>query len=370
MLWQQAEHEPLTPSRWDGERAIDAVAAIVADAEATFEEWGWPAHPRDEDLPPDPLSTLYLGSAGMIWGLSQLGCSLDLAGLLEQALARYRAAPDFGPEAHAPSLWMGETGLILVALALGGGAGERERLRELVGANREHPTWELMWGSPGTAMAARAAGMAEQWQDSAQLLWERWDEASELWTQELYGNRAQFLGPAHGFAGNVHALRGLVEDEVLRARVGRALTANVRRSEGLANWPVRAGDGVGIELRVQWCHGAPGILATLGELMPEALALEAGELIWRAGPLRKGPGLCHGTAGNGYALLRLFSLTSDSRWLDRARCFAVHAIEQVERERRALGRGRYTLWTGDVGVALFARACLRGDPSFPTIDGW
>jgi DUF1680 family protein len=84
--------------------------------------------------------------------------------------------------------------------------------------------------------------------------------------------------------------------------------------------------------------------------------------------LRKGPGLCHGTAGNGYAFLRLFALTGDERWLDRARRFAMHAIEQVQRERRRYGRGRYTLWTGDIGVALYLKGCMRGDPAVPTID--
>ena len=42
-----------------------------------------------------------------------------------------------------------------------------------------------------------------------------------------------------------------------------------------------------------------------------------------AGPLRKGAGLCHGTAGNGCAFLALHARTGDERWLDvpaRSRC--------------------------------------------------
>lgn len=46
----------------------------------------------------------------------------------------------------------------------------------------------------------------------------------------------------------------------------------------------------------------------------------------------------------------------------------MHAIDQARAERAAAGRGRYTLWTGDVGVALYLRACLDGVPDFPTID--
>jgi len=122
--------------------------------------------------------------------------------------------------------------------------------------------------------------------------------------------------------------------------------------------------------RVQWCHGAPGIVATLGDLMPRDLLLAGAELTWQAGPLAKGPGLCHGTAGNGYAFLKTYAVTGDEIWLERARRFAVHALEQVERERSALGRGRYTLFTGDVGAALLARSCLDVDPRFPTMDVW
>jgi hypothetical protein len=52
----------------------------------------------------------------------------------------------------------------------------------------------------------------------------------------------------------------------------------------------------------------------------------------------------------------------------RARRFAMHAIEQERKERARVGRGRYTLFTGDLGVALYLKACLSGDPAFPTID--
>ena len=102
--------------------------------------------------------------------------------------------------------------------------------------------------------------------------------------------------------------------------------------------------------------------------MPLELAIGGGELTWHAGPLRKGPGLCHGTAGNGFALLKLHNLTGDPLWLERARRFAMHAVEQVDREREERGRGRYTLMTGDIGVALYLRACLDAVAEFPIMD--
>jgi hypothetical protein len=121
---------------------------------------------------------------------------------------------------------------------------------------------------------------------------------------------------------------------------------------------------------VQWCHGAAGIVSTIGDLIPRDMAVAAGELVWRAGPLRKGGGLCHGTAGNGFAFLKLHALTGDRVWLERARSFAMHAAEQVERHRAEYGRGRYTLWTGDIGAALYLQACLTGQPEFPTVDAF
>jgi DUF1680 family protein len=102
--------------------------------------------------------------------------------------------------------------------------------------------------------------------------------------------------------------------------------------------------------------------------MPADLAIAGGELTWRAGPPRKGPGLCHGTAGNGFAFLKLYELTGDPSWLDRARRFAMHAIGQVARDKQRYGRGRYTLWTGDIGAAVYLMACLDADPRFPIMD--
>ena len=48
----------------------------------------------------------------------------------------------------------------------------------------------------------------------------------------------------------------------------------------------------------------------------------------------------------------------------------MHAIEQVDKERAEVGRGRYTLWTGDVGVALYLQACISAMADFPTIDSF
>jgi hypothetical protein len=112
------------------------------------------------------------------------------------------------------------------------------------------------------------------------------------------------------------------------------------------------------------------MVASAAEYLDEELLLAGAELTWRAGPHgdERGSSICHGTAGNGYAFLKTFARTGDERWLERARSFAVHALGQLRRQRRARGRGRYSLWTGDLGVALFLADCLDERTGYPIID--
>jgi hypothetical protein len=122
---------------------------------------------------------------------------------------------------------------------------------------------------------------------------------------------------------------------------------------------------------MQYCHGAPGFVVCLADLPGAALdrlLVAAGEAIWAAGPLIKGSNLCHGTGGNGYAFLKLYGRTGDSKWLARARAFAMHGIVQTEAEERRRQRMRYSLWTGDAGFAIYLWDCLHGSARFPTLD--
>jgi lantibiotic modifying enzyme len=100
----------------------------------------------------------------------------------------------------------------------------------------------------------------------------------------------------------------------------------------------------------------------------EALLVGAGRAAWKAGPLVKGYGLCHGTAGNGYAFLTLYRRTGDPVWLDRARSFAMHSLAQRDRMRHEHGRGRFTLWTGDPGLAVYLWHCIEAKAGLPALD--
>jgi lantibiotic modifying enzyme len=276
---------------------------------------------------------------------------------------------------------MGETGIRLVLHRLSPSPENADRLAELIAGNAEDERREVMWGSPGTMLAAAAMHeltgeprWLDLWHTSAAWLRNEWEPRTALWTQRLYGRVDQFIGPAHGFAGCLLALSRDPDDELDQwAAVATARYAV--EEDGLANWrPVTSmeslrGNRDG-SIRTQWCHGAPGVVASLAALARDddehgRLLLAGGELTWRAGPLAKAANLCHGTAGNGYAFLALFSRTGDELWLERARAFAMHSITQVDRARSELGCGRYTLWTGDPGTAIYLADCLAGGGTVP-----
>jgi hypothetical protein len=163
--------------------------------------------------------------------------------------------------------------------------------------------------------------------------------------------------------------------------VPRTLTANAQRSELGTSWPGVVADrdetldnyGNSRTRLCQHCHGAPGMVTAFADapvtsVELEDLLREGGKFTWAAGPLAKGSNLCHGTGGNGYAFLKLCRRTNDLMWLERARSFAMTAIVQYRETRDQLGRGRYSLWTGDIGLAVYLWDCLTAEPKFPTID--
>jgi Lanthionine synthetase C-like protein len=389
MLYTPANHEPLANLAWDEGWVRRRIAAIADDAEAAVGGDGlWPAHPLDDDPEHPARAGVYLGVAGIVWGLHRLG--RDRADLIRGLYARYLEQPDW-PGA-VPSYLVGQAGILLVSYLLEPAGETADELARVIAANRDNETNELLWGSPGTMLAARALHRrtdeerwAELWRSSADELWMRWtptEDGTHLWTQQLYGRERVLVGAGHGFAGNALALlagRRLLDpdrDAELDGRIVATATALAVREDGLANWAPQVGEGLSIGkngIRVQWCHGAPGMVTSLAAAAPDDMAfadllVQGGELIWRAGPLAKGPGLCHGTAGNGLAFLALFERTGDQRWLERARRFAVHALLQVERKRQQYGAGRHSLWTGDLGAALTAESCIIGRAGIPSLD--
>ena len=400
MLFEADRHEALGSTAWDAATVREAVRAVVGDIEQHHLTAGhWPVHPLDAegDVPATGYKSLYLGSAGVLWALwflqreGAVALSLDPVAGIEQAHAAYRAEPDTGEV--VPSYYLGEVGLLLVRWRLSGSSAVADSLYASIESNIPNPTNEALWAAPGTMVAAWHLWVATgepRWRTlfavNVEQLWRTWlfDSTAQchLWTQDMDGKVVQYLGAGHGFAGNVYpllkgaALLDEAQREALYTRCLATLQAMAVVEGAAVNW--RPGTYTprpgGARMLMQWCHGAPGIVTALADFPAgrspalDSLLVGAGNAIWLAGPLAKGYGLCHGTAGNGYAFLKLHQRTGDALWLDRARAFAMHAIEQQQRVREAHGCGRYTLWTGDAGLAVYLWHCLDGRADLPALD--
>jgi Lanthionine synthetase C-like protein len=385
VLYDPELHEPLTDEPWDEGRVRDAIGRIVADVDAAFDlEQLWPAEEWDVYLATPPLKNLYVGASGVIWALDALRrrglaeTAIDLPAAAARTLELWRERPDYAqwesvPGAAASALLTGESGPLIVAWQLAPSAELADELYARVRENVGNEAVEVMFGAPGTMLAAQAMHewtgeerWAEAWQVSAESVWAARDDDG-LWTNRLYGETFRSLTAPHGLVGIVLALRPDPRRDQLERETADALAGLAVREDGFANWPTH---DVMDEPRLvlQWCSGAPGIVAGASSYLDEELLLGGAELTWLAGPsaMEKGSGICHGTAGSGHAFLKVFERTGDELWLERARQFAMHALGQVERR----GVGRYSLWTGDVGVALYAADCIDGVGRYPVLESW
>jgi hypothetical protein len=396
MLFDPKRHEPLITTPWSEVAARAAIERIAAGVARDFTSAGlWPVHPLDNPDRGGADRTLYFGATGVMWGLEYLhregaaGRPPDFADARGELLdANRRAIRRFTRQTG--SLWMGDAGILLTEWQRARSDAVAAQLAEVVAANHENLTREFMWGAPGTMLAALTMHEwtgERAWSDlfraSATALWTSLEQDPRLdcamWTQDLYGSQSRIVGAAHGFAGNalplIRGRRLLSTDEWKgwQQCIANTIATIAVRQDGLANWTQSVGTPRPgrTDLLVQYCHGAPGVVicvAGLPDPVLDEILVEAGELIWRAGPVGKGAGLCHGTAGNGYAFLKLLDLTENELWLDRARAFAMHAIEQSERHRQRYGCYRHSLWTGDVGLAIYLWSCIRADSGVPTLD--
>ena len=391
---QRDRHVPLRSAPWDERVVASAIDEIVSDALTHFRpERFWPSHPLD-GAKDDGHSSLYMGAAGMIWGLDYLQrvgatkAAVDFRPVLPRLLEKTQAEmAGYGDYATLGSLLFGDLGTALVVMRLAPEASIADLIHARCEIDTHLPVREIMWGMPGAMLACiHMAELTEEprWASlfavqATRLLADLEDTANgPLWTQNLYGKQLRYLGPVHGFAGNmIPLIRGWQWLDEAQQRwtsdvAARALAVNAWPSDEGITWHPVAGRENPPHL-CQYCHGAPGMVATFADApfaSPELeeLLVKGGDFTWAAGPLVKGSNLCHGTGGNGYAFLKLHRRMGDPVWLERARAFAMTAIAQCREVHTETGRGRYTLWTGDVGLAIFLWDCLTADPRFPSVD--
>jgi hypothetical protein len=401
MLFDPARHEPCTSTAWSEARARAAIEHIVRDTEARYShEHHWPIHPRDagpgDDVSGAGFTPLYFGACGVIWALHHLQSlgavklERSYAPFVEPLLPLNGAWLGDEYAVHRASYLMGDTPILMLSHGLAPSPATADRLAALIDSNIDNPTRELMWGSPGTLLAAlflhRLTGetrWADLFRRTAAKLWSQllWSEEHQChhWTQDMYGTQSTYLDAVHGFVataspliGGRHLL-GTGEWAAWQSCIENTVQRTATVEAGLANWRAWL-DTPGDRKRpllMQYCHGAPGFVICLSDLPGAALddlLLAAGAATWQAGPLTKGSNLCHGTGGNGYAFLKLFVRTGNPRWLERARAFAMHGIAQTEAEAAEHGRLRYSLWTGDPGFAIYLWDCIHGTANFPTLD--
>ncbi|BFI43145.1 hypothetical protein MPTK2_8g15510 [Marchantia polymorpha subsp. ruderalis] len=137
----------------------------------------------------------------------------------------------------------------------------------------------------------------------------------------------RYWGAAHGLAGIINVLLHFPLSQDAADDVKGVLRYMIKNRFLRGNYP--SSEGNNRDRLVHWCHGAPGIALTLckaAQVFPEeeefrSAALEAGDVVWERGLLRR-VGLCHGVSGNAYVFLALHRLSGGKKHLHRAKMFA------------------------------------------------
>ncbi len=187
------------------------------------------------------------------------------------------------------------------------------------------------------------------------------------------------LGVAHGSPGVIAVLARICAAGVAVERAKALLSGGVswllaqKLSAGRSSvFPYAAGPEVKIRpARTAWCYGDPGIALALlaagravGEPAWEGEALDLARAIARRPPEICGvedAGLCHGAAGVGHLLNRVYQATGDPELLSAARAWLGRALGYREPGR---GIGGYLALTPPPGD--FDQLVWTEDPSFLT----
>lgn len=399
MLFDPQRHQLLTTKAWDSQVVQQEILTIINDIDnSLLANASWPTHPLDAQsyTTTGPKWAAYAGAAGTIHALQILkryGYQIaDLSPLLATVHSSFLQQPDVGIE---PGLQLGQLGILVPRMLMEPNNQKLSKsLLQCMEATLALPFHEITSGQSGMMHAALALYRKTGnscWQHmyvkGAKSLiahWQQDNSTSEwLWKSQVFGPTRHYYGACHGIVGNANILlQGLdlysdISGQEIINRTISTLMHSAVTDNNQTNWPLCTKPAIN-KLLVQWCHGAAGIITAMARTpnldasMTKALDIllaKTGELVWQAGPVSKGANICHGTAGNGYAFLYLYQRWGDSIWLERAKCFAMHAIEQCQQHRKHYGQGRYTLWTGDAGLAIYLYHCLNpAETAIPGLD--
>eukprot|EP00112_Aurelia_sp_Birch-Aquarium-sp1_P009568 Seg2091.6 transcript_id=Seg2091.6/GoldUCD/mRNA.D3Y31 product="LanC-like protein 2" protein_id=Seg2091.6/GoldUCD/D3Y31 len=185
----------------------------------------------------------------------------------------------------------------------------------------------------------------------------------------------EYIGAAHGYFGIFYIL---LQPELITLKVVQEALPVIKEClDKLLLMRFQSGNvpssvGNDSDRLVQWCHGAPGAVDTLMrafQVYHDDKYLEAAkaccDVIWKCGLLQKGYGICHGTAGNGYAFLTMYHITKDKRYLYYAMKFGEFCLDYGKHGCRTPDRP-LSLFEGLAGTVYFMADLLNPEQaSFP-----
>lgn len=378
-----------------------AIFNVLASIDGNFE----PSEQNADD-------GLYLGSAGVAYMYYHLSKNLQLQQHREKFLAR---AEQYLKPALAvlkkntritdvPGFILGHCGVYAVAAALYNAAGNKELSEQYMNlyykaADLCKEKYFLSFGSD-ELFVGRAGYVAG-------ALWLATETNTPLKNKDIfdicdvmvtsgreYSRNArsssplmysyydvEYLGAAHGLCSILQILLSVPGYLEARPKEAKDIRASVdyllslQDQEG--NFPC-ATDEIrrGKNELIHWCHGAPGVIYMLAKAFLKwndekylKACEKCTECVWRKGLLTKGPGICHGIAGNGYVFMLMYRLTGEMKYLYRAVAFAKFMeCDTFKREAR-VPDNPYSLYEGIAGTACFLGDLLMPDKAaFPFSD--
>jgi serine/threonine-protein kinase len=360
-----------------------------------------------------PSCSVWLGAAGVAYGLYRMASCRDDPRLLAQAdLWLSKAEREAGrneaftggeitPDVVGRvSMYHAPTGLYLVRALLANAVGDTELLRAAVeryvraAESAEPPGLDLAFGRAGLLLGATILfeALPEGFESSEALLvafahlqleaiWEELDAEGPM----ARGQAHPELGIAHGWGGILYsALRwgaasGEAPDRGLPARLAELAALGEEVGRGM-RWRSSI-PGVetmpGMDYVPGWCNGSAGLVhlwtAAATRYPREGfhdLAVRAG---WNAWETTDGLiDLCCGATGRAYALLNLYRHTGDAAWLTRARSLHDGLVSGLARKRAAPSHP-LSLYKGKTGLTLLSVDLDRPEsaamPLFES-EGW
>ena len=184
----------------------------------------------------------------------------------------------------------------------------------------------------------------------------------------------EYIGAAHGISAILQSLLMVTLNSKDRTDVQTTIDAVLDLQEESGNFPSKFNKSE--SHLVHWCHGAPGVVYLMakaykvfGDQKYLDSCLKCGDLVWNNGLLKKGPGICHGVAGNGYVHLLLYRLTKDPKHLHRAKKFCKFLENEKFVEESGTPDRPFSLYEGVAGTVCFLIDILAPEKAeFPFLN--